>query len=103
MRAWDDIAVQQDVLLEAEVVDRKAVKDTLLESNRLLGKSPDRTLRRLARLAKMPHDFDLEKKRGGIFASSTEKHPSMSAKQAASPAREAFSIGLKNTLKRPSK
>ena len=31
--AWDDIAVQRDVLLKANVVDWKAVKDTLLASN----------------------------------------------------------------------
>ena len=31
--AWDDIAVQGDVLLKAKIVDWKAVKDTLLESN----------------------------------------------------------------------
>ena len=57
---WNAIAARRASLLLQRKVDWDAVKLTMLESNRLLHRSPDRTLQRIARLSRLPHDWDLD-------------------------------------------
>ena len=94
-RFWDareDIALKRDILLKAKIVDRtEEDKATILLSNQLLCNSPDRTLRRIARLAELPHDFDIETEGRYIYIVYGRTTPySGQTKPAASPGREAF-------------
>ena len=55
---WDDIARQRDMLLASRIVDWDAIADTIIASNKLLHYAPDRSLRQLARLSKLPLSWD---------------------------------------------
>ena len=64
---WDSIAARRKVLLDCANVDWLGVKNMIIESNLLLTQAPDRTLKRLARLCKLPLDFDPDTDGGFIY------------------------------------
>ena len=65
---WDRIAERRDRLLKEYPIDWETVKETLIASNKLLHSSPDRQLQRIARLSKLPSDFDLDQPGRFIYA-----------------------------------
>ena len=56
---WDDLAIEREILLKYPNVDWEGIKQLLIKTNVLLKNCHDRSINRLARLAKLPLDFDI--------------------------------------------
>ena len=57
---WDKLAQKRKEALAQRPVDWEVAKQTMMEANLLLQDAPDQKLRRLARLTRLPLDYDLD-------------------------------------------